>query len=95
MMEIDFISPTGDSLSNHNGNLFSTKDRDQDTHSTLNCAEELQGAWWFHACENSSLNGPYNQTETIDPVHYHGVSWDSFGGNRASLKYSEMKIRPT
>ena len=94
-LKSDFwLSPIGDSLTAHSGASFSTRDKDRDTRSDIACAQLLEGAWWFTGCEQSSLNGPYFQTETINPDYYHGVSWDSFGGEYASLKMSEMKFRP-
>ncbi len=40
----------GDSLTSHNNTAFSTWDQDNDSHSSLNCAEERPGAWWYRAC---------------------------------------------
>ncbi|PIK57556.1 hypothetical protein BSL78_05547 [Apostichopus japonicus] len=37
-----------DSLSDSNNKQFSTKDRDNDGSSSLDCAEKHRGAWWFH-----------------------------------------------
>ena len=67
------VSVLGDSLAYHNGELFSTRDRDHDEKGTEHCAQILEGAWWFIGCEHSSLNGPYFQTEIVDPTRYHGV----------------------
>ena len=49
---------TGDSMAYHNGWAFSTKNQDNDGH-TGNCAEERVGAWWYDYCNNSNLNGLY------------------------------------
>lgn len=40
----------GDSLSYHKGSKFSTKDRDNDQHRAMNCAEKLKSGWWFNSC---------------------------------------------
>ncbi|KAK7090390.1 tenascin-R-like [Littorina saxatilis] len=80
----------GDSLSNHRGQQFTTKDRDHDAwDSGSNCAQIYHGAWWYTCCFNSNLNGEYNPKN-----QHHGLTiWHSFeGGN--SLKFTEMKIRP-
>ncbi|VDI51584.1 Hypothetical predicted protein [Mytilus galloprovincialis] len=53
----------GDSLENHNGQAFTTKDRDNDPWTFIsyksNCGIYRQGAWWFNNCGISSLNGLY------------------------------------
>ena len=46
----------GDSLTQHNGSLFSTPNKDQDK-SKKNCAQEHGGGWWYKDCYYSSLNG--------------------------------------
>ncbi|OWF39939.1 Tenascin-R [Mizuhopecten yessoensis] len=44
----------GDSLINHNGLPFSTKDNGNTV-----CAVRHQGAWWYNYCYHSNLNGLY------------------------------------
>ncbi|XP_060593263.1 uncharacterized protein LOC132747784, partial [Ruditapes philippinarum] len=53
-----FSGNCGDSLSLHDGNMFSTKDRDNDE-SEDNCAQMFKGAWWYEKCHHSNLNGMY------------------------------------
>ena len=83
----------GDSLSTHDGRLFSTKDQDNDASSFQSCAQGYHGAWWYHYCHASNLNGDYLRG-------YHpttsgqGVNWRSFRDYDYSLKRTEMKIRP-
>ena len=55
----DYHGDAGDSLSQHNGQMFSTLDRDNDGHTDLACAVRYTGAWWFYNCLYSDLNGPY------------------------------------
>jgi len=40
----------------HNGQQFSTFDRDNDQHSSLNCAARF-GAFWWRSCGLCNLNG--------------------------------------
>ncbi len=49
----------GDSLDYHNGQRFSAKDRDQDSHNSGHCAQNREGAWWYYGCGPSNLNGRY------------------------------------
>ena len=52
----------------------------------------FEGAWWYWHCDNSNLNGMYLGEQGSGE---HGVIWDGFKGNQYSLKFTEMKIRPT
>ena len=45
-----------DPLANHNGQYFSTYDRDNDA-SSGNCAYLAQGGWWYNDCYSANLNG--------------------------------------
>uniref|UniRef100_A0A4Y0BG21 Fibrinogen C-terminal domain-containing protein n=1 Tax=Anopheles funestus TaxID=62324 RepID=A0A4Y0BG21_ANOFN len=65
------------------GMKFSTFDADNDK-STNNCAETLNGAWWFAGCGYSNLNGPYGTIEYM-------TSFYSWG---AIIKTSKLMIRP-
>ena len=69
------------------GCQFSTYDKDNDEHETKGCAVNRTGAWWYKECGSSNLNGKY-QSETL-----LGVRWDTWTGNRHSLKKVEMKTR--
>lgn len=88
-----FLSrPSGDSLLKHNGMKFTTKDRDND-HSENNCASFYHGAWWYRNCHTSNLNGQYLRGQHTS--YADGIEWSSWTGWQYSLKFSEMKIRPT
>ncbi|KAM5146092.1 ficolin-2-like isoform 2-T2 [Mantella aurantiaca] len=81
----------GDSMKNHDGKKFSTKDQDNDQYGD-NCAVLFKGAWWYYNCHDSNLNGHYYlgaHTTLSD-----GINWGSGRGHQYSYKYSEMKIRP-
>ena len=79
----------GHSLTYHNNVAFSTKERDNDRYSE-NCAMSFTGAWWYRGCSASNLNGKYQGNK----VDGRGVVWYSFRRN-LSLKFSEMKLRPS
>ncbi|RUS74676.1 hypothetical protein EGW08_017556 [Elysia chlorotica] len=75
----------GDSLSSHNGWPFSTYDVDNDD-ALMNCAEKHHGAWWYHLCYHSNLNGKWGAGD------YKGLVWNTLTRS-ASATFSEMKIR--
>ncbi|KAM4696031.1 uncharacterized protein WCC33_014756 [Rhinophrynus dorsalis] len=82
----------GDSLSPHKNRAFTTKDNDNDTAKTSNCALLYKGAWWYNSCHDSNLNGEYLQGKHSNKGR--GVIWHKFRGNMYSLKVSEIKFRP-
>ena len=88
-------STAGDSLtpSNgyHNGQRFSTPDRDNDFWVESNCAVYYHGPWWHRRCYNSLLTGKYYTSGGPWPVP-HGINW--FSWTQSSLRAAEMKIRP-
>lgn len=89
-----------DSLSTHNGGMFSTKDKDNDIWSE-NCAQVMQGGWWYGACYACNLNGVWMShdqsiatrgNQTAD--NQTGVNWrPAFNVDFYSLKSVEMKVR--
>ncbi|EDO35260.1 predicted protein, partial [Nematostella vectensis] len=81
----------GDSLSDHRGAPFSTKDRDNDS-AGASCAIIYKGAWWYTACHSSNLNGKYYHGSHAS--YADGVNWRAWKGYHYSLKHTEMKIRP-
>ena len=81
----------GDSLSYHNNQQFSTKDRDNDKWSIVNCAVARHGAWWYGRCSFSNLNGKYfrgrrKTQDCIVWIHWKHIIY--------CLKGVKMKIRP-
>ena len=75
----------------HNNQQFTTKDRDNDERSDVNCAIDYHGAWWYGDCYESNLNGKYFRGGQIE---YQGVTWFSWKKDYQSLKGVIMKIRP-
>ncbi|KAJ8379806.1 hypothetical protein SKAU_G00005840 [Synaphobranchus kaupii] len=88
----DYSGTAGDSLMKHNGMKFTTMDQDND-HSENNCASFYHGAWWYRNCHTSNLNGKYLNGQHTS--YADGIEWSSWTGWQYSLKFSEMKIRPT
>ncbi|XP_053328865.1 ficolin-1-B-like [Spea bombifrons] len=82
----------GDSFYSHRNAPFTTKDRDNDSAKTSNCAINYKGAWWYTACHGSNLNGVYLRGE--HNTYANGVNWRTGRGLKYSYKISEMKIRP-
>ena len=80
----------GDSLSYHNNRQFSTKDRNNDNWSILNCAVHRHGAWWYGGYYNSNLNGKYFRGGKLSQDGIVWFDWKRFH----SLKRVNMKIRP-
>ena len=71
---------------------FTTRDNDNDNDGE-NCATQYTGAWWYHMCLESNLNGlNYGPSESVGEGK--GVIWGNFGGYGISLKSVQMAIRP-
>uniref|UniRef100_H2Z006 Fibrinogen C-terminal domain-containing protein n=1 Tax=Ciona savignyi TaxID=51511 RepID=H2Z006_CIOSA len=89
IIALNFIS-AGDSLSQHSGFPFSTKDEDNDS-SSVNCAIQNHGAWWYSKCHYSNLNGIYLME--CQATTEQAASWKGFHGFEYSMKFIEMKFR--
>ena len=89
LVEFFYIGTAGDSLRNHYGMKFSTKDVDNDI-SGGNCAQKFQGAWWFRRCFHSHLNGKYIGGR--NNRKWQGILWRHFKGLYYSYKVTEMKV---
>lgn len=83
----------GNSLGAHNGQKFSTLDRDQDGEPAQNCARRYLGAFWYAKCHNANPNGVY-RWGSDDTLFAVGVEWYHWKGYDYSLKSISMKIRP-
>ena len=78
----------GNALTQHNGRMFSTLDRDNDI-SRGSCAESYYGAWWYHDCLYSNLNGRYFDEPNVNDIGR--MKWDTFRDE--SLKETTMMIQ--
>ncbi|XP_028424294.1 microfibril-associated glycoprotein 4, partial [Perca flavescens] len=83
----------GDSLSYHNGQKFSTFEKDQDSDDARNCARLRLGAFWYNKCFSTNPNGVYRWGADNTIVNV-GVEWIRWKGDGYSLKTISMKIRP-
>jgi len=86
-----FSGTAGDSLSGHNGEMFSTYDEDNDIW-TSDCATTYRGAWWYGKCHSSNLNGEYRWYGETVPFA-RGVIWAGYQDYHYSMKTVEMKVR--
>ena len=85
-------STAGDSLIYpHNGQRFSTPDRDNDI-SDRHCAALYHGPWWHHTCFHSLLTGRYYPNGANVQG---GINWYTWKRNWYSLRAADMKIRPS
>ena len=84
-----YTGTAGDSMTNQNGQQFSTKDRDNDVWYS-NCAIQFSGAWWYRSCHYSNLNGLYNGSSATHICN--GVHWYTWNFDCTSLKFTEIKL---
>ncbi|XP_043229586.1 ficolin-1-like [Amphibalanus amphitrite] len=87
-----FSGAIGDSLGRHNGQCFSTKDRDNDRYDTGSCSRRFRGGWWYQRCHTANLNGFYWRGTFTE--YASGVSWYHWLGHQYSLKTTAMLLRP-
>ncbi|XP_026057101.1 microfibril-associated glycoprotein 4-like [Carassius auratus] len=82
----------GDSLSDHDGQKFTTVDKDQDSDNNNNCAKLHLGGFWYKDCMQANPNGVYiwglYDTQTII-----GNVWSTWRGNGVGMKSISMKIK--
>jgi ficolin len=85
-----FSGNCDDSLRIHDGNMFSTKDRDNDVWPD-NCAQRFGGAWWYEACHHSNLNGLY--LSGYYKTYADGINWETCWGHYYSIRSVVMKVK--
>lgn len=78
----------------HDGQFFSTKDRDNDDRYYDSCAQQYQGAWWFNNCFEAHLNGKY-YTKGFHKNYFQrdGIQWNTIH-MYSSLKAVQMMVKP-
>ena len=88
-----YSGDAGDSMSDHhNGQMFSTKDRDNDVVLMLNSAELFTGAWWYSLYISSSLNGQYHVGPFVSDGY--GLIWTEYNESLGySMKETKMLIK--
>uniref|UniRef100_A0A3B1J304 Microfibril-associated glycoprotein 4-like n=1 Tax=Astyanax mexicanus TaxID=7994 RepID=A0A3B1J304_ASTMX len=80
----------GNSLAIHNGQKFSTFDKDD---AGTNCAKTYLGGFWYANCHHTNPNGIY--LWGLDKTYYGiGNCWYHWKGIEYGLKFISMKIRP-
>uniref|UniRef100_A0A3B4ZCE7 Angiopoietin-related protein 3-like n=1 Tax=Stegastes partitus TaxID=144197 RepID=A0A3B4ZCE7_9TELE len=84
-----------DSMSNHTGMMFSTKDRDNSNHQDSNCAHQQAGGWWFNTCGDANLNGRYfHMRPKWRSERRRGIQWKLGRKGSYSLKFTQISVRP-
>lgn len=83
----------GQSLKNHDGQTFSTKDENY-SGNDVNCATKYKAGWWYKSdkCFEAILTAPYFQ-EGEYREEKEGIIWQSWKDWQV-LKSVEMKVRP-
>ena len=72
----------------HNGEAFSTHDRDRDT-SPGNCASiRGGGGWWFKNCQRMMLNGNRTTSENLESL----VQMNYWNGNEGTIPLASSEI---
>jgi len=74
-----------DAFSNHNNMMFSTHDRDNDKHTTRNCAAYWGGGFWYNKCIDCGVNAFYSRPTL-------GFSWFGLPGGHL-LQSSRMWLQ--
>ena len=84
-------TPSGsfDAMAYQNNMTFTTFDRDNDLHSSINCAASYKGGWWHRGCAHANLNAQH----TASRAHQR-VAWFYIGRKWVYYPSVEMKVRP-
>lgn len=79
-----YVFTTGNELSYHTGEPFSTQDVDNDDNDAGSCAVSAHGAWWYVECLDSNLFGVYGSL-----AGYDAMLWKYFYAD--AVEYSPVK----
>ncbi|XP_064094062.1 fibrinogen-like protein 1 [Macrobrachium nipponense] len=80
----------GDALKRHDNMLFSTPDRDNDTHDSVNCADSYDSGFWFYICKHASPTNPFMSKQK----NKAGITWNTFHSDRSTLQSITFKVKP-
>lgn len=72
--------------------MFSTKDKDNDSHDSEDCANTYRAGWWYSNCLCANPNGEYlTGHNTQDGV---GITYERRLGHWYSLKSTQFMVKP-
>jgi ficolin len=87
---------SGNNATQINGSYFSTYDNDNDGNTTINCAQNYGGGWWFGTgCSDANVNGQRILSySNWNPSAWPQLSWGTMSADITGFKASEMQIYP-
>ncbi|KAM3864773.1 fibrinogen gamma chain [Diretmus argenteus] len=91
--------PSDKFFTSHNGQQFSTFDKDNDKFDG-NCALQDGSGWWMNRCHAAHLNGKYyaggkyTEKDAGEHGYDNGIIWVTWHNRWYSLKETTMKIIP-
>ena len=82
-----------ESIKNNIGMRFTTRDKDNDAHQTVNCATHIpRGGFWYHNCGHLYFQGRYFGQENCPDLE--GIHWRHYYTSATQcLKWVEMMVR--
>ena len=88
-----YSGDAGDSMTEfHDGQMFSTKDRDNEDITFMSLANHFSGAWWYGSTSSSSLNGQYHFGPVVSGGY--GIMWVAYGKSPYySMKETKLLIK--
>ncbi|GFU91283.1 techylectin-5A [Trichonephila clavipes] len=87
----EYNGNAGNSIGNHDGWLFYTKDQPNRPEGVKDGITHT-GGWWFNVFPSSNLNG-LNNNGGPHKVIQQGMTWYTMGGYTSTLVASEIKVR--
>ncbi|CAL4139833.1 unnamed protein product, partial [Meganyctiphanes norvegica] len=83
-----YSGDAGDAMAGHNGMKFTTKDKDNDMHGSVNCAINYKGVFWHNKCYHTHPFAPMRKKGDGQ-----GMRWDKWLSG-INLKRIIFKISP-